>query len=40
MLTITIIGSDYVGLITGVCLAEHGNTITVVNIDEQTRCEI
>jgi len=35
MLHITIIGSGYVGLITGVCLAEHGHTVTVVDIDEQ-----
>ena len=35
MLTITIIGSGYVGLITGICLAERGNTVTVVDIDEE-----
>jgi len=35
MLTITIIGSGYVGLITGICLAERGHAITVVDIDEK-----
>ena len=35
MLRITIIGSGYVGLITGICLAERGNAVTVVDIDEK-----
>ena len=32
---IAVIGTGYVGLVTGTCLAETGNTVTCVDIDEQ-----
>jgi UDPglucose 6-dehydrogenase len=35
MTKITIIGSGYVGLITGVCFAELGHVVTVVDVDEE-----
>jgi UDPglucose 6-dehydrogenase len=31
---IAVVGTGYVGLVTGVCLAETGNTVTCVDIDE------
>lgn len=31
---IAVAGTGYVGLVTGVCLAENGNTVTCVDIDE------
>ncbi|HIP50155.1 MAG TPA: UDP-glucose/GDP-mannose dehydrogenase family protein, partial [Candidatus Pacebacteria bacterium] len=34
-MNITMIGSGYVGLVTGACLAEFGHYITCVDIDEQ-----
>ena len=32
---IAVIGTGYVGLVTGTCLAETGNTVTCVDNDEQ-----
>ena len=32
---IVVVGSGYVGLVTGACFAEHGNTVTCVDIDEK-----
>lgn len=31
---IAVVGSGYVGLVTGVCMAEHGHIVTCVDIDE------
>src|SRR5215208_1331224 len=31
---IAVVGTGYVGLVTGTCLAETGNTVTCVDIDE------
>ena len=31
---IAVAGTGYVGLVTGVCLAEHGHSVTCVDIDE------
>lgn len=33
-LKISVAGTGYVGLVTGVCLAEHGHSVTCVDIDE------
>ena len=32
---IAVVGSGYVGLVTGACFAERGNTVTCVDIDEK-----
>src|SRR5262245_26146465 len=34
-MNITMIGTGYVGLVTGTCLAESGNDVTCVDIDEE-----
>jgi len=31
---IIVVGTGYVGLVTGVCLAEKGNKVTCVDIDK------
>ena len=32
-MNITVIGSGYVGLVSGTCFAEMGNTVTCVDVD-------
>jgi len=32
---IAVVGTGYVGLVTGTCFAEMGNTVTCVDIDEK-----
>ena len=34
-MNITIIGTGYVGLVTGTCLADMGNTVICVDIDDK-----
>src|ERR1044072_9720089 len=34
-MTIAVIGTGYVGLVTGTCFAETGNTVTCVDIDQE-----
>jgi UDPglucose 6-dehydrogenase len=33
-MNITVVGTGYVGLVTGTCLAETGNIVTCVDIDQ------
>ena len=32
---IAVVGTGYVGLVTGTCFAETGNTVTCVDIDKE-----
>ena len=32
-MNITVVGSGYVGLVTGACIAEMGNTVYCVDVD-------
>ena len=32
---IAVAGTGYVGLVTGVCLSEHGHEVTCVDVDEK-----
>ncbi|MFM6954687.1 MAG: 2-dehydropantoate 2-reductase N-terminal domain-containing protein, partial [Sphingobacteriaceae bacterium] len=32
---IAVVGTGYVGLVTGTCLSETGNTVTCVDINEE-----
>ena len=32
---IAVVGTGYVGLVTGTCFAETGNTVTCVDIDQE-----
>ena len=34
MSNITVVGAGYVGLVTGACFADLGNTVTCLDIDE------
>ena len=34
-MNIAVVGTGYVGLVTGTCFAETGNHVTCVDIDEQ-----
>ena len=34
-MNIAVAGTGYVGLVTGVCLAEHGHGVTCVDVDQQ-----
>ena len=34
-MNITVIGTGYVGLVSGTCLADMGNNVTCVDIDEE-----
>ena len=34
-MNVTVFGSGYVGLVTGVCLAEVGNDVVCIDVDQQ-----
>ena len=34
-MNITVVGSGYVGLVTGTCFAEMGNRVTCIDIDQE-----
>ncbi|MDJ0646134.1 MAG: UDP-glucose 6-dehydrogenase, partial [Flavobacteriaceae bacterium] len=34
-MNVTVIGTGYVGLVTGTCLSDMGNNVTCVDIDEK-----
>ena len=36
-MNISVIGSGYVGLVSGVCFAENGNTVYCVDIDQKNK---
>jgi len=35
MASIAVLGTGYVGLVSGACLADFGNTVTCVDVDEK-----
>lgn len=34
-MSLAVVGTGYVGLVTGTCLAEMGNTVTCVDVDQR-----
>ena len=40
MLKIAVVGTGYVGLVSGTCFAETGNHVTCVDIDEKKVMQI